>query len=98
MPCSIGMPSAPGNVPKYESNDRFSCMIITTCLILCMPVAAVVALVDGMVRDDSLREQPVETSTTTLARIPAYLAEPERIRRTLRAPDTFGGSSYGAQA
>src|SRR5438046_9062374 len=32
MPFSIGIPSAPGKVPKYESNDRFSCMITMTCL------------------------------------------------------------------
>jgi hypothetical protein len=36
-PFRIGIPSAPGYVPKYESNDRFSCMTTTTCLILWMP-------------------------------------------------------------
>jgi mannose-6-phosphate isomerase-like protein (cupin superfamily) len=35
------MPSAPGYVPKYESNDRFSCMITITCRILRMPGPAV---------------------------------------------------------
>ena len=39
IPLRIGIPSAPGNVPKNESNDRFSCMMITTCLILWIPVA-----------------------------------------------------------
>src|SRR5262245_66649328 len=33
------MPSTPGYVPKYESNDRFSCMITTTWSILWLPVA-----------------------------------------------------------
>jgi len=36
-PFVMGMPSAPGYVPKYESNERFSCMITTTCWILWMP-------------------------------------------------------------
>ncbi len=26
----LGMPSAPGYIPKYESNDRFSCMTTIT--------------------------------------------------------------------
>ena len=30
------IPSAPGYVPKYESNERFSCMIMITCLIAWM--------------------------------------------------------------
>src|SRR5512136_736079 len=33
-PFCIGMPSAPGYVPKYESKERFSCMMITMCWIL----------------------------------------------------------------
>ena len=41
----MGMPSAPGKVPKYESKERFSCMITITCLILPIPAAA--ALADG---------------------------------------------------
>src|SRR3954462_3551222 len=32
-----GMPSAPGNVPKYSSKLRFSCMMNTKCLILSSP-------------------------------------------------------------
>src|SRR2546426_8795499 len=36
-PLRMGIPTAPGNVPKYESNERFSCMITMTCLILCIP-------------------------------------------------------------
>ena len=39
-PLLIGIPSAPGKVPKNESNDRFSCMMITTCRILWIPVSA----------------------------------------------------------
>src|SRR5579864_1202395 len=35
----MGMPSAPGNVPKYESNERFSCMTTITCLIFSIPPA-----------------------------------------------------------
>ena len=38
IPFFIGIPSAPGYVPKNESNDRFSCMMITTCWILWIPV------------------------------------------------------------
>src|SRR5437763_6435112 len=43
------MPSAPGYVPKYESNERFSCMMITTWRILWMPetVQAVLAPASG---------------------------------------------------
>ena len=33
-PFCIGIPSAPGYVPKYVSNDRFSCMITSTCWIV----------------------------------------------------------------
>src|SRR5215467_165960 len=36
-PFFAGIPSAPGYVPKNESNDLFSCMITTTCLILWIP-------------------------------------------------------------
>ena len=36
-PFLAGSPSARGNVPKNESNDRFSCMMITTCRILWIP-------------------------------------------------------------
>src|SRR5262249_49538501 len=39
-PSRIGIPSTPGYVPKYESNERFSCMITTTWRILSIPVAA----------------------------------------------------------
>jgi hypothetical protein len=31
---------APGQLPKYESKDRFSCMITMTCLNLWMPRSA----------------------------------------------------------
>ena len=34
FPASPGIPSAPGYVPKYVSNERFSCMMITTWRIL----------------------------------------------------------------
>ena len=34
LPPFMGIPLAPGNVPKYESNERFSCMMMMTCLIL----------------------------------------------------------------
>src|SRR5438132_96938 len=91
MPRFIGMPSAPGNVPKYESNDRFSCMIITTCLILWIPVAAVDALVDPFDGGDPLDEQAVAKTTTTAA-IPTNRADQERIRRTLRAASVWQGS------
>ena len=37
-PFLAGMPSAPGKVPKYESNDRFSCMMMITCRILWIPL------------------------------------------------------------
>jgi hypothetical protein len=36
-PFFIGIPSAPGNVPKYESNERFSCTIKMTWRILWIP-------------------------------------------------------------
>ena len=37
LPSTAGIPSAPGYVPKYESNERFSWMIITTWWILWIP-------------------------------------------------------------
>ena len=37
MPSFMGIPSAPGYVPKYWSNARFSCMMMITCLILWIP-------------------------------------------------------------
>src|SRR5205807_4279934 len=36
-PSFIGIPSAPGYGPKYESNERFSCMLTTTWRILWIP-------------------------------------------------------------
>ena len=39
FPFIIGIPFAPEYVPKYESNERFSCMITMTCLILWMPTS-----------------------------------------------------------
>src|SRR5689334_22922565 len=47
VPFFIGMPSAPGYVPKYESNDRFSCWITMMCLILWIPSALVVVVDEG---------------------------------------------------
>src|SRR5947208_11606776 len=40
---SVGIPSAPGNVPKYWSNERFSCITMMMCLSL--PPLGSVALV-----------------------------------------------------
>jgi hypothetical protein len=65
-------------------------MIMTTCLILWIPVvaavgAAVEALVDGLVRDAPLDEQPTVTTATTTATMPTCQYAGERIRRTLRA-------------
>ena len=40
-PPAIGMPSTPGYVPKYVSKERFSCMIMTTCLMRWMSPGAV---------------------------------------------------------
>src|SRR5689334_6610548 len=37
FPPAIAIPSVPGNVPKYVSNDLFSCITMITCLILWMP-------------------------------------------------------------
>src|SRR5438552_13321744 len=51
-PFCMGIPSAPGNVPKYESKDRFSCIMTTTCWILWMPAAAPVPVVAGKAEDD----------------------------------------------
>jgi hypothetical protein len=54
------MPSAPGNVPKYESKDRFSCMMTTTCWILWIasPAGAGGGEVDDPVDDDPLEDAP----------------------------------------
>ena len=38
-PSFMGMPSAPGKVPKYSSNERFSCTTNITWLMLSMPAA-----------------------------------------------------------
>jgi hypothetical protein len=54
------MPSAPGNVPKYSSNDRFSCMTMTTCWILSIPV-----------NDADALRTPDELQTTKLPTIAA---------------------------
>src|ERR1700690_4301131 len=45
-PLLIGMPSTPGYVPKYVSNERFSCMITMTCLIRWMSPLAVAGVGD----------------------------------------------------
>jgi hypothetical protein len=64
-------------------------MIMTTCLILWIPVVAAVgavveALVDGLVRDTPLDEQ-LTVTTATIATMPTCQYAGERIRRTLRA-------------
>ena len=35
----MGIPVAPGNVPKYSSKERFSWTIMTTCLIFDRPAS-----------------------------------------------------------
>jgi hypothetical protein len=65
-------------------------MIMTTCLILWIPGATttdgpVDGLVEGLVRDGPLDEQPIVTTATTTATIPTDRVEGERIRSTLRA-------------
>ena len=37
FPPVIGMPSTPGNVPKEEPKERFSCITMITCFILWTP-------------------------------------------------------------
>src|SRR5262249_31144700 len=68
---------------KYVSNDRFSCWMITMCLILWMPVDAEAELVDavavvGADRFEPLL-QPAATSATNATPIKAV-----RIPRTVR--------------
>ena len=76
-------------------------MIITTCLILRIPAvaavgAAVEALVDGLVREGPLDEQPTEATATTTATIPRGQYAGERIRRTLRAPTRAADAATSA--
>src|SRR5690242_13521898 len=43
FPPAIAIPFAPGKVPKYVSNDLFSCITMITCLILWMPAGTTYA-------------------------------------------------------
>src|SRR5947207_9022346 len=58
-PSFIGIPSAPGNVPKNESNERFSCMTMMTCLIFCRASArtSIVGLGVGRTDDEGEPER-----------------------------------------
>src|SRR5205823_11477067 len=85
-PFDIGIPSAPGYVPKYESNDRFSCMITTTCRIRWIPDADPAA-------EGEVHAAPTRIMAARTAAVPAigcrftrapYRARPERAG--LRAP------------
>ncbi len=40
LPFCAGIPSAPGYVPKYVSKERFSCMMMTICLIFCRAMSS----------------------------------------------------------
>src|SRR5207253_8777437 len=84
-PSRIGMPSAPGNVPKYESNERFSCMITTTWRILWIPWSTT-----GLCGD--ARPPPLQASPTN-AKAPSAassLFHPARRRRALGIPRVLG--------
>src|SRR5215469_2257478 len=72
-PFLAGIPSAPGYVPKYESNDRFSCMMITTCRILWMPGSAELLEPDG----------PAELAVHDVASSPAIAAAAARLSAKL---------------
>ena len=43
----IGIPSAPGKVPKYESKERFSCITMMTCWILWIPAIWLAEMATG---------------------------------------------------
>src|SRR5215831_18963194 len=58
------MPSAPGYVPKNESNDLFSCMMITTCLILWMPVPAAAPAEPGEAEGAAAGADEVQDATS----------------------------------
>ena len=48
-PFCIGIPSAPGKVPKYVSNERFSCMMMITCLMTLEAVTGTGLAVGGVI-------------------------------------------------
>ena len=88
------MPSAPGYVPKNESNDLFSCMMTTTCRILWMPVST-----DGEGRGDwtgpgpGLPVQPPSTSALAAAiTLPRAAASRPYLARTRRRRISVGST------
>src|SRR5689334_21365424 len=84
VPLFIGMPSAPGYVPKYESNDRFSCWITMMCLILWMSPGAdagVAVTVDAVDFEDD--EEPLLQDAT---RSTAPMMQPPRKAKAIDLP------------
>src|SRR3954454_14285075 len=73
-----GIPFAPGYVPKYESNERFSCMIITTCWMLWIPSA-------GPASADAAAEQANAAAANPITSVLNRTRPPPDVKRDPRA-------------
>src|SRR3954451_5571911 len=84
----VGMPSAPGYVPKYWSKLRFACTMKIRCWSSWIPLASVTEVVgdDGVIVD-FLDVRVHETATTLIA------TRANAARRTTMAAESIGGSS-----
>ena len=67
-------------MPKNESNDRFSCMMITTCLIFWMPVSVALAELAELDVRDGAEDGPDEVHAATSS-APATTQAASRIPR-----------------
>ena len=94
-------------MPKNESNDRFSCMMITTCLIFWMPVSVALAeLLELAELDarDGAEDGPDEVHAATSSapatvqaarRIPRMTAMKALCSGCLTTGDEFHGRAVG---
>src|SRR5512143_2197664 len=80
-------PSAPGNVPKYWSNDRFSCITITMCLILPSlgSVEDVVVPVAGELAPTPVSEAPSPGDVWIVGAPPVQAARTSAVAATVAA-------------
>jgi hypothetical protein len=98
-------PSAPGKVPKYWSNERFSCITMMMCLIF-PPLGSVVLTVlledvDTLPERVAMEGPPLVHATNTTAATAVATASVRRVDVTAdisgRSPRRPGGAEHSEQ-
>src|SRR3954468_23682384 len=94
---SIGIPSAPGKVPKYWSKERFSCITMTMCWSL-PPLGSVVLVARSGDPDGDPEAAPdrVAMDGASLVHAPSAIAAIVVATRSVRRIDTTADISGGS--